>query len=124
MPMATPLILIIDDEEDISLLTAKRIRVAGYAVECYAHGEGAVEIVRKKRPRLILLDIKLPKISGIEIFKILKHDDELRRIPVIFISAMHEDCEYCLHDLGAQGFVPKPYDSQELLTIIDRILRG
>lgn len=111
-------ILIIDDERDVAHLTAKRIRANGYEVECLFEGTGAIEMIRKKQPHLILLDIWLPDISGIELFKILRQDKKLKNIPIIFFSADPSKESLSLQELGADGFVKKPYNPRDLLKII------
>jgi len=111
-------ILIIDDERDVAHLTAKRIRANGYEVECFFEGTGAIDIIRQKQPDLILLDIWLPGVSGIELFKILRQDKKLKSIPIVFFSADPSKESLSLQELGAEGFVKKPYNPVELLRII------
>jgi DNA-binding response OmpR family regulator len=116
-------ILIIDDERDLTTLTAKRIRAAGYVVECHFEGKDALSTIRNLNPDLVLLDLKLPDVSGIDIFRDIQNDPNLRTIPIIFISAMHKEEEYCLHVLKAKGFIAKPYDSKVLLNTIQNTLQ-
>lgn len=111
-------ILIIDDERDLTTLTAKRIRAAGYDVECYFEGKHALDMIRSLRPDLVLLDLKLPDVSGIDIYRDVQSDPHLNAIPIIFISAMHKEEDYCLSVLGAKGFITKPYDPKVLLSTI------
>lgn len=111
-------ILIIDDERDITTLTAKRIRAAGYDVDCHFEGKNALDAIRSLSPDLVLLDLKLPDVSGIDIFRDVQSDPTLKTIPIIFISAMHKEEEYCLNVLKAKGFIAKPYDSKVLLNTI------
>jgi DNA-binding response OmpR family regulator len=120
--MPSKKILIIDDEKDLTTLTAKRIRASGYDVQCYFEGKDAVDVIREAHPDLILLDLKLPDVSGMDIYRDVKQNDDLRAIPIIFISAMHKEQEYCLNVLGAEGFITKPYDPKILLTTIETAL--
>lgn len=115
-------ILIIDDEVDLTTLIAKRIRSAGYDVSCHFDGKDAIKTIKYEVPDLILLDLKLPDISGIDLYKTLKKEPDLKNIPVIFISAMHKEKDYCLNVLGAQGFITKPYHAQTLLNSIQNLL--
>lgn len=119
---ATAKILLIDDEADISTLLSKRIRKAGYEVVCHYEGLNAFDMVRTTRPDLILLDIRLPEISGMEIYKTLRGDNELKKIPIIFLSALHEEEALCIQ-AGAEGFIRKPSDSSVMLETIQRALR-
>lgn len=115
-------ILIIDDEVDYSTLLSRRLRLDGYDVACYDRGEGALETIRRILPDLILLDINLPNISGFEVYNRIKSDEELKGIPIIFLSALHEKEEYCLHFLKADGFLKKPCDSSLILRTITFVL--
>lgn len=122
MRVERPLIFIVDDEEDVARLTAKRIGALGYEVACFFEGEGAVEAIQRKKPDLVLLDIRLPDISGLEIYRKLRADESLRHIPIVFFSAHGSQEGYCLGELGAEGFVKKPYDPQALKELIRRLL--
>lgn len=117
-------ILLIDDEIDLSDLLAKRIRAGGYEVVCYHKGESAIDKIHLIKPDLILLDIKLPDVSGYEIFEALRQDERLKKTPVVFLSALHEEKEYCLKVLKAGGFVPKPTESKFLIETIRAVLAG
>lgn len=115
-------ILIIDDEKDVAHLAAKRLRASGYDVTCVFEGEGALEAVRRDSPDLILLDIWLPGISGIDLFWEMRSLRETRGIPVIFFSADPSKESLCLEELRSEGFVRKPYDPSELVALVRRVL--
>lgn len=115
-------IMLIDDEVDFATLLSRRIQMAGYEVVCHYQGANAVETVRLVKPDLILLDINLPGISGMEIYKMLKVEDEIKTIPIVFISAMHDKENYCLYDLKAQGFLKKTSDTRLMLQLIEKVL--
>lgn len=116
-------IFLIDDEEDLVFLTSKRIQTFGYEVVSFLEGKGALDAIRKAKPALILLDIWLPDITGIDIFKQLREDPELKTIPVIFFSANPSKEEYCLNELGAEGFLRKPYNPNQLLELIQKVVK-
>ena len=116
-------VYIIDDEKDVALLMSKQIRALGYDVTCLYKGEGSLEKIRSGQPHLVFLDIRLPDISGIEIFKMLREDEECKEIPIVFFSAHSEQEHYCLNQLGATAFVKKPYDLLELKNLIKSILQ-
>lgn len=115
-------IIIIDDESDLVKLTGKRLKAAGYVVFFHHDGTGAIDAIKEAMPDVILLDIKLPHVSGIEIFKTLREDPELKSIPVIFFSASASDTERCIEELGANGFIKKPYKSEELIDALNRAM--
>lgn len=115
-------ILIIDDEIDLVQLTGKRLRAAGYDVEFHHDGRGALDVIKRTQPDLILLDIKLPNISGIDIFRELRRQPLLKSIPVLFFSASTRVDDVCIEDLGAEGFIKKPYKSRAFFEEINRAL--
>lgn len=116
------IILIIDDEKDLAQLTAKWVRSAGYEVKLHFEGSGAIEAIRAARPDAILLDIILPDISGIEIFQLIQSDEELSRIPVLFLTCARPHT-YSKADLSAsRGVLTKPYPPRLLLAELEKIL--
>jgi len=115
-------VLIIDDEEDLARITSKWIRSGGYDVVCYHEGKGAVEKVKELKPHLILLDVILPDISGIEICKVLQQDKQLKEIPILFFTSSRPGETENLESLGAQGVVYKPYEPHDLLKTIKQTL--
>ncbi len=115
-------ILIIDDETDFSKLLARRLRIYGYEVFCYDQGNSAFDTTRRIMPDIILMDISLPDISGLDIYQRIRADEVLKKIPIIFLSALHEKENYCLHVLKADGFLKKPCDSAFILRTIERCM--
>ncbi len=118
-----PKILIIDDEEDVALFAGKRIQANGMHVATWPQGKGAIEKVILEKPDAILLDIRLPDLSGVELFHELKSHAETHRIPIIFFSANPLKEEYCRQDLKAEGFLRKPYESEDLIREIELALK-
>lgn len=117
-------ILIIDDEIDFNRLLAKIVQISGYESFCYYQGESAVDTTRKTRPDLILLDINLPDVSGLEVYQRLKTNEETGQIPIVFVSALHDQENYCLYVLHAQGFIKKSSGARVILNTIDKTLSG
>lgn len=117
-------ILIIDDEEDIAKLAAKRLTHAGYEVKCYPRGEGACEEASRVKPDLILLDIRLPDISGLEVFDFLTCHSVNKNIPIVFFSANAGLKEECLKKKQARGFIKKPYDPESLIELVNSLTLG
>ena len=113
-------IMIVEDEKPISNLIALSLKMVGYHCECAYDGLSAIDMIEKKYPDLILLDIMLPGADGFEILEYVKPLD----IPVIFLTAKGE-----LSDkvnglrLGAEDYIVKPFEIMELLARIEVVLR-
>lgn len=111
-------ILVVDDEKDMINIVSFRLKKAGYDVMTAETGLQALEKVRAKMPDLILLDINLPGMTGYEVCGKLKSDAGTKNIPVIFISASDENIEKSAEEYGADGFIIKPFEPQELISKI------
>lgn len=115
-------ILLVDDEPDVLKPVAFRLTASGYDVVTAINGEKAVEMIKTEKPDLVLLDLRLPGINGIEICRIVRSDATLKDIPIILFtaSAIHivEDCAKC----GANDYIIKPFDSKDLLAKINKYL--
>jgi len=116
-------ILLVEDEANMMELLKYRLEENSYAVATAADGYAALNQVRAVKPDLIILDLMLPKIDGYTICRLLKFNDDLRRIPVIILSARstEEDIRRGL-SLGADAFMTKPYESAVLLAKITELL--
>lgn len=116
-------VLIIDDEPEIMHLTSKLLRAANFDVFCHARGKGALELISHLHPDLILLDIRLPDVSGADIHQALLEDPEIKDIPVIFFSATVN-----LDGLNLQkppaSVIHKPYELDEFLKTVQLVLSG
>ncbi|MCI7767232.1 MAG: response regulator transcription factor [Oscillospiraceae bacterium] len=114
-------ILIIDDDEDLSLIISDMLESYGFGVTCAHNSEIAFELLSENTYQLILLDINLPDATGFEICK------ELRRVstvPVIFASARTSETDRITgFDIGGDDFLPKPYSMKELLSRVNALLR-
>ena len=116
-------ILIVDDEVDIVAIVAVRLKKLGYEIVTAYDGKAGFDTAKKQKPDLILLDIRLPIMDGYEVCAKLRADDELKDIPVIFLTASTADKvgdKYKTY--GAQDFLIKPFDPNELLEKIQRII--
>lgn len=117
-------ILIIDDEHDIQEVLAYNLRNAGHEVDCVLEGREGMELVKKRRPQLILLDLMLPDILGTDVCRALKRDPETRGIPIMMLTAKGEEVDRVVgFELGADDYVVKPFSLRELLLRIGVILR-
>ncbi|MFA5859149.1 MAG: response regulator [Elusimicrobiota bacterium] len=115
-------ILIIDDEPNILKVATIRLSKAGYEVITANDGVKGLELASTAHPNLILLDLNLPELSGAEVCRLLKNNNELKHIPVIVLSASAEDIKDKALNIGADDFVIKPYSPAELLTKIGQLL--
>lgn len=95
----------------------------GFEVIHYSRGDEVIEGVRENEPDLVLLDIKLPGMSGIEIIKAIKADFELAHIPVVFFTA-NDDKESVIEGIksGALDYIIKPYNREEFISRIKKLL--
>lgn len=117
-------ILIVDDEKDIVELLQYNLEREGCKVFTANSGEQCLEKVNTKLPDLILLDLMLPEIDGLEVCKILKNDVQTSSIPIIILSAKGEETDIILGlELGADDYIPKPFSIREVLARIKAVLR-
>lgn len=119
-------ILVAEDERDIRELIAFTLGFAGHEVTQAANGAEAVEIVlaAESKPDLIMMDVRMPRMSGYEACRQIKSVPELRAIPVVFLSAKGQDEEIQNGiDAGAAAYILKPFAPDELNRRISEILR-
>ncbi|MBO6280950.1 MAG: response regulator [Alphaproteobacteria bacterium] len=117
-------IMIVEDEQAISLLLKYNLEKAGYETICIAHGNRVLSSVEKNLPSLILLDWMLPEISGLELCKIIRNNPELKNIPIIMLTAKGQEEDKVLGlSAGADDYVTKPFSVPELLARIKTNLR-
>jgi two-component system, cell cycle response regulator DivK len=117
-------VLVVEDNELNMKLFNDLLEAHGYAVVQTRDGLSALDLARKHKPDLILMDIQLPEVSGIEVTKWLKEDDTLRRIPVIAVTAfaMKGD-EQKIREGGCEAYISKPISVMSFLQTIDGILK-
>jgi CheY-like chemotaxis protein len=115
-------ILVVDDEPDLLKVTLLRLKKTGYEVYSGVDGREVLDIARRVIPDLIILDVYLPVLDGDDVAKILKKDDELKHIPIILISATTMTLEERARDCGANGYLAKPFDPEELIAIVEKTL--
>jgi two-component system, OmpR family, phosphate regulon response regulator PhoB len=118
-------ILIVEDEKDVvDLLSLNLRKVGGFAVSSTSDGATGLAKAREAKPDLIILDLMLPKMSGLEVCKILKNDQATRHIPVLMLTAKAEEIDRILGlELGADDYVVKPFSPREIILRIKAILR-
>ena len=116
-------ILIAEDERDIRDLVAFTLRFAGYEVVAAANGEEAVALAPKENPDLILMDVRMPRMTGYEACRILKANPEMKDIPVVFLSAKGQESEIQTGlGVGAEEYLLKPFAPDQLTERVRAIL--
>jgi two-component system phosphate regulon response regulator PhoB len=117
-------IMVVDDEADVIDMLVMNLRTAGFQVITVEDGATALVKARNESPSLIILDLMLPKMPGLEICKVLKGDPATRHIPVIMLTAKAEEVDKIVGlELGADDYVTKPFSPRELILRINRSLR-
>jgi len=116
-------ILIAEDERDIRDLVAFTLRFAGHEVFTAANGEEAVEMAPNVNPDLILMDVRMPRMTGYQACKIMKANPELKDIPVVFLTARGQESEIQEGlDAGAEEYLLKPFAPDHLTTRVKAVL--
>lgn len=110
-------VLIVDDEPDIRDGVSRWLDAAGYATLTAGDGEQGVATATEVRPDAILLDVRMPKLDGMQALAQLRRDERTERIPVVMLSASLRDEQKAL-DAGARFFVQKPYSGKSLVSIV------
>jgi two-component system phosphate regulon response regulator PhoB len=122
--MSKGTILVVDDEEDILELIRYNLAKEGYTVLCAASGEIAVQVARAESPDLIVLDLMLPGIDGLDVCRILKNDPKMNVFSVIMLSAKGEEADVVSGlELGADDYITKPFSPRVLLARVKTALR-
>lgn len=117
-------ILVVDDETDVIDMLLVNLRGAGFQVSAVEDGASAIAKAKSEPPSLIILDLMLPGMSGLEICKVLKSDPVTQHIPVIMLTAKGEEVDKIVGlELGADDYVTKPFSPRELILRINRSLR-
>jgi two-component system phosphate regulon response regulator PhoB len=117
-------ILVVDDEPDVTDLVAYHLKAKGFHVESLNDATASIAAARAGQPDLVILDIMMPDLSGIQVCRILRADPKLARVPIIFLTAKAE-----AHDRieglesGADDYLSKPFSPKELVLRVESILR-
>lgn len=121
--MNNPLILVAEDERDIRELIVFTLQLAGLRVMDVPNGEEAVKKAQEIIPDLILMDVRMPKMTGFEACRALKQKEATKNIPVIFLSAKGQEAE--IHtglELGAEEYFLKPFAPEDLTRQVNKVL--
>lgn len=119
----TPLVLVADDEEDIRALVAFRLQRAGYDVITAADGAEALTLATTRFPDLIVLDMMMPKATGLEVTRSLREQDSTKDIPVILLTARAQEADVASgFAAGADDYVKKPFSPMDLQLRVQALL--
>jgi len=119
----TTKILIADDEPNILISLEYLMRREGYDVHVARDGQEALDIVRRERPRLLLLDVMMPKKSGFEVCQELRADDSVKDTLVLMLTAKGRDTDIARGlAMGADGYMTKPFSTKELVQKVREML--
>lgn len=122
--MSKDRILIVDDEENILELLRFNLENSGYDVIGASNGIDALKLIKEKRPKLVLLDIMLPGMDGLDVCKEIKKDKDLKNTSIIMLTAKGEELDKILGlELGADDYMTKPFSIRELLARVKAVLR-
>jgi two-component system phosphate regulon response regulator PhoB len=117
-------VLVVDDEEDLLELVRYNLSKEGYAVDCVGSGEEALAAARRQPPDLLVLDLMLPAVDGLEVCRRLKSDSKTRDIPIIMLTAKSEESDMIAGlDRGADDYVAKPFSPRVLTARVKALLR-
>ena len=124
MTAGPPLVLVADDDEDILQLLSFRLERAGYETVQARNGSDALRLATELRPVLAVLDVMMPGLTGLEVTRALRRNDETRAMPIILLTARAQagDASRGLA-AGADDYVKKPFDARDLKERVDRLLR-
>ena len=115
-------ILVVDDEPDVLKILLLRLEKTGYEVIGGRDGREALDLARQMIPDLIILDVYLPDMNGDDVARILKEDKKMKHIPIILISATAASVAERAKDCGAEDYLGKPFEPEELLDKVKKVL--
>ncbi len=122
--MSAGRILVVEDEPDIAEVLRFQIASRGFEVETVGRGDTALELLRKRGADLIVLDLMLPGVDGLDLTRMLKQDPRTRHIPVIMCTAKGEEVDRIVGlELGADDYVTKPFSAREVALRVEAVLR-
>ncbi|MCX7635904.1 MAG: response regulator, partial [Syntrophales bacterium] len=122
--MTAKKIIVVDDEKDIADLVAFHLEKEGFTVTKASDGGKALEMIRRSKPDLVVLDLMLPGMPGLEICRVLRQKAETAQIPIIMLTAKGDQVDRIIGlELGADDYIVKPYELREVLARVRSVLR-
>ncbi len=117
-------VLVVEDDRDIADLVARYLSKAGFAVETVASGRDALSAIAERPPDLLVLDLMLPQMDGLEICRAVRGNNNTSGMPIIMLTARAEESERIVGlELGADDYIAKPFSPNELVARVRALLR-
>jgi two-component system, OmpR family, alkaline phosphatase synthesis response regulator PhoP len=117
-------ILIVEDDSDIAQLVARYLEKAGFSTRCTTNGRDALREIAVRPPDLLVLDVMLPQVDGLEVCRMVRADAATSALPIIMLTARGEESERIVGlELGADDYLPKPFSPNELVARVRALLR-
>jgi two-component system phosphate regulon response regulator PhoB len=118
-------IVVVEDEEDIRELIEYHLEREGFEIFGAGDGKRGLELVQREVPDLVLLDLMLPGMDGLEVCRAIRADERVAHVPVLMVTAKAEEADVVLGlGLGADDYIPKPFRPRELIARVKAALRG
>lgn len=122
--MANKVIYVVEDEPDIAELISYNLSLRGYTVKTFSSGEEGFKAILANPPDLVLLDIMLPGLSGLDVCQRIKQSDQFQKVPIIMVSAKGEENDIVRGlELGADDYITKPFSTSVLNARVEAVLR-
>lgn len=119
-----PKILIVEDDVDIVEMLKYPLEQANFEVDAVYDGQAAINAITEQKPDLILLDLMLPNISGVEVYRTISRNPQVENIPVIMVTAKSEEIDRIVGlELGADDYIVKPFSPREVVLRVQAVLR-
>ncbi|MEJ2683595.1 MAG: response regulator [Candidatus Sulfobium sp.] len=116
-------VVVIDDEPFILMMLEDRLRSAGISVVTLREGRNALEVIRRERPDLVILDWMMPEVSGLEICASIRRDPDLKDIPIFMLTAKGEDTHERLGlECGVTRYITKPFSPKALIEMVKKVV--
>ena len=116
-------ILVVEDNQDLSLLFQLVLESAGYQVATLDDGKDALTQVEKLQPQLVVMDIMMPEVSGLQVSRKIKDRPEYQSLPILLVSAIDRLQDDRLHDSRADAIIYKPFDLDHLIAKVSELTR-
>ncbi|MBN4066722.1 response regulator transcription factor [Simkania negevensis] len=117
-------LLLVEDEEDIAALIKLQAEISGYLLHVEIDGINGFRAIERERPDLVILDVMLPGLNGLDVCRKMKQHPELKSIPIVIISAKNEELDVVLGlELGADDYVAKPFSPKVLFSRVKAVMR-
>jgi len=117
----------VDDEEDISEILKITLEAAGHEVFTAANGAAGLKMISKVDPDLVVLDVMMPKMNGMQVVEVMKGKESLNHIPILMLTAVTKNSlqpdDHWKKKVGVEDFMSKPFEPLELMSRVDKILK-